>query len=154
MFLIYFLLWIIFNGRVTLEICVFGAVIAGALLAFSCKFVDYSLAKEVRIYKNIFLLLKYCRLLVVEIVRANVNAIHLIVTQKEEIEPALVHFHTDLRTRAGKAMLANAITLTPGTITVTLEGSEYTVHCLDESMAEGIRNSKFVEYIHRFEENA
>ncbi len=154
MFLTYFVLWIIFNGRFTLEIGLFGLAIAGALLAFSCKFVDYSLAKELRVYKNIFLFLKYCCLLVTEIVKANLNAIRMILTQKEEVEPALVSFHTQLKSQAGKAMLANAITLTPGTITVTLEGSEYTVHCLDESMAEGIRNSKFVEYIHRFEENA
>lgn len=153
MFLIYFVLWVIFNGRFTLEIGVFGLVIAGALMAFSCKFADYSLAKEVKIYKNSLLFLRYCRLLVTEIVKANVNAIHLILTQKEEIEPVLVRFHSRLQTRAGKAMLANAITLTPGTITVTLEGSEYTVHCLDESMAEGIGDSKFAEYIHRFEEN-
>ena len=43
MFLIYFLLWVIFNGRFTLEIGLFGLAIAGALLAFSCKFADYSL---------------------------------------------------------------------------------------------------------------
>ena len=35
MFLIYFLLWVIFNGRFTLEIGLFGLAIAGALLAFS-----------------------------------------------------------------------------------------------------------------------
>ena len=49
-------------------------------------------------------------------------------------------------------MLANAITLTPGTITVTLEGSEYTVHCLDESMAEGLQEGGFAAYIRKFEE--
>ena len=152
MFLTYFVLWIIFNGRFTLEIGQCGLAIAGALLAFSCKFVDYSLAKELRVYKNIFLFLKYCCLLVTEIVKANLNAIRMILTQKEEVEPALVSFHTQLKSQAGKAMLANAITLTPGTITVTLEGSEYTVHCLDESMAEGIQDSEFVKYILKFEE--
>ena len=151
MYLMYFLLWVIFNGRVTLEICLFGLAIAGVLLAFSCKFADYSLAKELRVYKNIFLFLKYCRLLVTEIVKANLNANRMILTQREEIEPALVSFHTELESQAGKAMLANAITLTPGTITVTLEGSEYTVHCLDESMAEGIQDSEFVKYIRKFE---
>ena len=40
MFLTYFVLWIIFNGRFTLEIGLFGLAIAGALLAFSCKFVS------------------------------------------------------------------------------------------------------------------
>ncbi len=151
MFLIYFLLWVIFNGRFTLEIGLFGLAIAGALLAFSCKFADYSLEKELRVYKNIFLFLKYCRLLVTEIVKANLNAIRMILTQREEIEPALVSFRTELKSQAGKAMLANAITLTPGTITVTLEGSEYTVHCLDESMAVGIQDSEFVTYIRKFE---
>ena len=152
MYLIYFLLWVIFNGSFTLEICFFGLAIATFLFVFSCKFMDYSLAKEKRFYKNIFLFLRYCWLLVREIARANVKVIHMILTQEEEIEPAVVHFQTDLKTPMGKALLANAITLTPGTITVTLEGSEYMVHCLDESMAEGINESEFVEYIRRFEE--
>jgi len=154
MYLIYFLLWVIFNGSFTVEICLFGLLIAAVLMAFSCKFMDYSLARERRFYRNIFLFLRYCCLLVREIVKANVNAIHMILTQKEEIEPVLVSFRSDLTTNAGKALLANAITLTPGTITVTLEGSEYTVHCLDESMAEGINESEFVTYIRKIEENA
>ena len=153
MFLVYFLLWIIFNGSITLEICLLGLVIAGALLAFSCRFMDYSYARERRVYRNVFLFLRYCRLLVTEIVRANVNAMRMILTQREEIQPALVSFHTDLKSQAGKALLANAITLTPGTITVTLEGAEYTVHCLDESMAEGIQDSEFVTYLRKLEES-
>lgn len=152
MFLIYFLLWIIFNGSITLEICLLGLVIAGALLAFSCRFMDYSLARERRVYRNAFLFLRYCRLLVTEIVKANLSAIRMILTQREEIQPVLVSFRTDLKSQVGKALLANAITLTPGTITVTLEESEYTVHCLDDSMAEGIQDSEFVTYIRKFEE--
>ncbi len=91
MFLIYFLLWIVFNGAVTLEICLFGLTIAGELLAFSCRFMDYSLARERRVYRNAFLFLRYCRLLVTEIVRANVNAMRMILTQREEIELSLIH---------------------------------------------------------------
>ena len=41
--------------------------------------------------------------------------------------------------------------MTPGTITVSLEDSKYTVHCLDETMAEGIQESEFIEYIRRLE---
>lgn len=152
MFLLYFLLWVIFNGRVTLEICLLGLGIAGALLAFSCRFMEYSLARERKVYRSIFLFPRYCRLLVTEIVKANVSAMRMILTQREEIEPALVSFCTDLKSQAGKALLANTITLTPGTITVTLETCEYTVHCLDESMAEGIQESAFVAYIRKFEE--
>lgn len=151
MYLIYFFLWIIFNGNFTLEICLLGLVIAAVLLAFSCKFMNYSLAKEWKLYRNLFLFLRYCWLLVREIIKANMSAMHMILTQKEEIEPVLVSFHSDLKTQMGKALLANAITLTPGTITVTLENAEYTVHCLDESMAEGIGEGELTECIRQFE---
>ena len=46
MYLLYFLLWVIFNGNFTLEICLLGIVIAGGIFAFTCKFMDYSVEKE------------------------------------------------------------------------------------------------------------
>lgn len=152
MYVIYFLLWIIFNGNFTLEICLFGLAVAALMLAFACKFMDHSLKKELRLYGKVFLFIRYVFVLVKEIVKANFGVIRLILTQKEEIQPALVSFDSDLKTASGKAFLANAITLTPGTITVSMEGSRYTVHCLDESMAEGMNDSVFVEYIRKLEE--
>ena len=152
MYLVYFLLWVIFNGNFTLEICIFGLVIAGLMLAFTCKFMDYSMKKEVSAYRKAFLFCRYVFVLVKEIVKANFSVIRLILTQKEEIEPVLATFRSDLKTAPGQAFLANAITLTPGTITVSLEASQYTVHCLDESMAEGMNDSVFVEYIRKLEE--
>lgn len=151
MYLLYFLLWVIYNGSFTLEICIFGLVIAAAVFAFTCKFMDYSVKQELKNYKKIFLFFRYVFVLVIEIVKANMGVIHMILTQKEEVEPVLVTFHSDLKTSAGKAFLANAITLTPGTITVSLEKSEYTVHCLDESMAEGMNESVFIDYIEKLE---
>ena len=79
------------------------------------------------------------------------SVIHMILSQREEVEPLLVSFHSDLKSTVGKAFLANCITLTPGTITVTLEESKYTVHCLDDSLAEGMQDSQFVEYIRQLE---
>lgn len=151
MYLLYFILWVIFNGNFTLEICLFGIVIAGAIFAFSCKFMDYSIEKEKHIWKKCFGLLHYCCVLVIEIVKANFAVIHLILSEKEEVEPALVSFDSDMKTTTGKAFLANAITLTPGTITVSLEGSRYVVHCLDEGMAEGMDRSVFVELLEDLE---
>lgn len=151
MYLLYFLLWVIFNGNFTLEIALFGIVIAAALFAFTCKFADYSIAKEKKLLRNAFRLLKYVIVLVIEIVKANFAVIHLILSEKEEAEPALVTFEADLHTPMGRAALANAITLTPGTITVLLEDNVYTVHCLDESLAEGIDESVFANMIKKCE---
>ena len=151
MYLLYFILWVIFNGRITLEICLFGIVIAGAVFAFTCKFMVYSIEKEKHILKKSMQMLHYICVLVVEIVKANFAVIHLILSEKEEIEPALVSFEAKMKTTTGKAFLANAITLTPGTITVSLEDSRYLVHCLDESMAEGMDDSVFVDLLEKME---
>ena len=114
MYVLFFLLWVIFNGKFTLEIAIFGLVIAAALLWFCCRFVDYSLEKEKKIYGKIFKFLGYVILLVKEILLANKTVMHLILTQKEEVQPMLVKFRCSLKTPGGRAFLANAVTLTPG----------------------------------------
>ncbi|MCI8639733.1 MAG: Na+/H+ antiporter subunit E [Coprococcus sp.] len=152
MYLLYFLLWVIFNGAFTLEICLFGLLISAAVFAFTCKFMDYSLEKEKRNMRKIFRFLRYIWVLVVEIVKANFTVIHMIISEREEIEPALVAFQSNMKTPAGRAFLANAITLTPGTITVMLEESDYLVHCLDESLAAGMDDSVFVELLSDLEQ--
>ena len=48
-------------------------------------------------------------------------------------------------------LLANSITLTPGTITVSVDGNRFTVHCLDKSLAVGLADSAFVKMLHEFE---
>ena len=146
MYLLYFVLWVAFAGAVTLEICIFGLVIAAAIFWFTCKFMDHSIEKELNYYKKSLKFIKYLFVLMNEIRKANVQTIQMILTKKE-VKPKLVNFTTDLQTEKGKVILANSITLTPGTITVSLEGSEYLVHCLDESMAPGMDKSVFVELI-------
>lgn len=153
MYLLYFLLWVIFNGNLTLEVCLFGVVVAAVMFAFSCKFMGYSIAKEKHILKKSLGFLRYAGVLVVEIIKANLAVIHMIFSQQEEPEPALVSFHSPMKTESGRALLADAITLTPGTITVSLENSEYVVHCLDESLAQGIDDSIFVQMLTELEQD-
>lgn len=154
MFLLYFALWIIFNGAITPEICLFGLGVAAVMFAFTCKFMDYSVAKEQQVIRRFFPLIRYIFVLVKEIVKANFTVIHMILSEKEEPEPALVHFTADMQTPTGRALLANAITLTPGTITVTLEDADYVVHCLDEGLAVGMDHSVFVELLEALEQPA
>lgn len=143
MFVLYFILWVVFNGQITLEICIFGILVAALLFAFACRYMDYSVKKELWVYRKVGKILQYAFTLVWEVVKANLGTVHLILTQREEIQPALVSFHSDLKSPVAQTLLANAITLTPGTITVSLENGDYTVHCLDESLAEGMDKSVF-----------
>ena len=151
MFILFFLVWIIFNGAITVEITIFGLIISAAMYAFVCKFMDYNVKKDIAYGKRIFRILQYICVLVWEIVKANFAVIKLIISSRCELEPVLVRFKTDLKTRQARVILANSITLTPGTITVTLEGDEYVVHCLDKELAKGMNHSVFVELLEKLE---
>ncbi|MBQ6843216.1 MAG: Na+/H+ antiporter subunit E [Agathobacter sp.] len=152
MYVLFFLAWIIFNGNITLEIVIFGVVIAAVMFVFMCKFMDYSLKKEVNVYKKSVWFLAYIILLLREIIKANLAIIPKILTVEEEMEPCLVKFRTSLKSDFTRMLLANSITLTPGTITVALEGDEYTIHCLDTSLAQGLENSDFEKALVRLDE--
>jgi len=154
MLLLFFLVWIVFNGRITVEITLFGIAISGLMLAFLCRFMDYSLSAELRLYRLVPPFCKYVALLVKEIVVANLTVCRMILTRKEVMEPVIVRIHTDLKTETARVILANSITLTPGTITVSLTGQELLVHCLDESLAEGLENSEFVRLLRDMEKEA
>ena len=151
MYLIFFLIWVIFNGQFTPEIAVFGLIIAGLMYAFICKFMGYKPRADIIMAKKFFYLIQYVFILVKEIVKANFAVIRMITSSRYELEPAVVRFKTDLKSAPARIMLANSITLTPGTITVSLTGDEYVVHCLDKSLAEGINSSMFVTLLRRLE---
>ncbi len=152
MYLLFLLAWIIFNGNITLEITIFGVVIAAVMLAFMCKFMDYSLKKELNVYRKSIYFLAYVILLIREIVKANLAIIPRILTIEEEMDPVIVKFRTSLKSDFTRMLLANSITLTPGTITLSLEEDEYTIHCLDSTLAEGLENSDFEKALKKLDE--
>lgn len=152
MYLILFCVWLILNGKVTLEICIFGIAISAALFYFICHFMDYSIRKELLLYRLAPFGVRYFWELVKEIVKANVCVLKIITSPELQPEPALVYFEAHFKTGLSKVLLANSITLTPGTITVAVEGDRYCVHCLDRELSEGIENSVFVELLREMEE--
>ena len=152
MYVLFFLLWIIFNGRVTMEIVLFGLVISAALYWFICNFMDFSPKKEIGYLKKSGYLLQYLYHLVKEIILANFATIKQICSAGRVVEPVLIEFETHFKSDTSRFLLANSITLTPGTITVAVDGDKFIVHCLDKTMAEGIESSVFVKLLEKIEE--
>lgn len=152
MFFVFLTLWIIFNGKITVEICLSGIVAAGVLYAFICRFMDYSVKKDVAILSRVPLILHFLFVLVREIAKANFATIRMIMTTRYELEPVMITVKTRLKTKPARVALANSITLTPGTITVSLEEDRILVHCLDKDFSEGIGDSVLVKLLERIEE--
>jgi len=64
-------------------------------------------------------------------VKANFNVARIVLTPSLPINPGIVEFDTKLTNEYAKMVLANSITLTPGTFTVDVVGSRFYIHWLD-----------------------
>ena len=151
MYLLFFFFWVMLNVKLTLEIALFGIAISALMYVFICRFAGYSVQKDFMIVRKLPLIIQYCVVLFVEIVKANLVMVKYLLSPHIMAEPALIRFRTDLKTPTARVLLANSITLTPGTITVEMADGEYTVHCYDKSMGEGIEDSVFVRLLRRLE---
>jgi len=151
MFLLLFALWVIFNGKINLEIAIFGVVLSAAVYAFSCAFLGYSFKKDLSAFRRIGSALRYLGLLIAEIVKSNLALIRVVYSLDAEVKPQLVTFKTPLK-GAYRSVLADSITVTPGTISVHLEEDKLTVHCLDKSFAEGIEDTEFQKQLLQMQE--
>ena len=152
MFIVYFALWVILNGKWTTEIGVFGLAFAAVLYAFSCRFMGYGFKKDLHYLRRLPTTICYGATLLAEIFKANVTVMKMILDKNFEPKPQLVHFESGLVELRHRVALADSITLTPGTITCQLKGDHYLVHCLDEAMVDGLDNGVFVERLSRMEE--
>ncbi len=65
-----------------------------------------------------------------EIVEANVEVARLIVDPDLPVRPRMICVHANQKTELGRVILANSITLTPGTVSVDLQGDRIWVHAL------------------------
>ncbi|MBD5552447.1 MAG: Na+/H+ antiporter subunit E [Lachnospiraceae bacterium] len=151
MFILLLLIWFIFNGKITLELTVLGVILCAGIYFFMCKFMDYSFEKDIALMRRGLFFLYYIWVLIVEIVKANIQVMHFVLTDREIAEPVIVSYKTRLKTRVGRVILSNSITLTPGTITISLEEDELTIHCLDKSMAEGMEDLIFEKLLETME---
>ncbi len=151
MFILLFALWLILNGRITLEICIFGVIIAALIYLFMCKFMNFSIKKDLRLMRNVGYGIVYFFVLLKEIFVSNFKVMAIIINKNIPIKPAMTEVRIDLKTRMAKTILANSITITPGTITVKIEGHVFIVHCLSEEMIEGIEDSLFMKLLRKME---
>ena len=152
MFFVFFILWMVFNGRWSLEVIWIGALISALLCWFCYRFLGYRPVKILRALKRIPGVLAYGVALLTEIVRANLQLTRILLRRHTEIKPQLVTFQTSLHSQTARTLLANSITLTPGTITVFATKDELTVHCLDQVFAEGLKDSDFQRRLSTLEE--
>ena len=151
MFIVLLIIWFVLNGRFTVEITLYGIGVSAAVYFVLCKLTNFSFKKDIKFCKNIGLIFAYFAVLLKEIFLSNANIVKVIFERKKTPTPEIVHLHLGIKSKFLNTLVANSITLTPGTITVDLEGDHFIVYCLDKTMIEGFENSTLVKLARKME---
>lgn len=152
MYILLFCFWLLLNGKITAEILLIGLVITAAMGFLESRLFGYGISSEVKLLRKAPVFFAYIVVLLWEILKAGWVVSRDILFRRYVVTPTLVTFQTDLKSDFGRFLLANSITLTPGTITVEVEENRLTVHCLDKSMLDTSEDSVFQRWIRKLED--
>lgn len=134
-------LWLLMSGHY--DAFHIGAGVASALLVTAVNFRlnkfffirdDLCQSAPIRVRR----LFVYIPWLLWQIVVSSIQVAAVVLHPRMPADPALIRFRTRLPTVASRVILANSITLTPGTLTVELDGDAFFVHALTDVSFTGI----------------
>ena len=142
-FLLLFGIWIVFSGQFDAFHLALGLISTALVTAISSNFffADRSRGTRTRIREIIRLPWYLCWMLY-QILLSNLHILKLALSPGDlpEVQPRLVRIKTELKTDFAKWFLANSITLTPGTITIDIEGDELLIHSISEATTTGVKD--------------
>ena len=136
MFFLLFLTWILLNGRVNIEVVLTGAAVSAALTWLARK--------------TLHLRPWGVRRLIWRLPRVFLRRV--LSPRKRQGGGQLVWYDCGLEEMGTRLVLANSITLTPGTITVGLKGKRICVYALDGEFSKDLPQSGFSKRLKRWEE--
>ncbi|MBN2639481.1 MAG: Na+/H+ antiporter subunit E [Bacteroidales bacterium] len=124
------LVWIMFTSTFAVQEVVIGAIVTMfislmSISMFTCC--TLKLLSPVRI----FWMLYYFVVFLIALVKANLDVARRVLSPSLPINPGVVKFKTKLTTNYSKMVLANSITLTPGTLTIDVIDDTFYIHWID-----------------------
>lgn len=128
-FIVLYILWIAMAG-VALEELIAGAAVTliVSYIIRNMSIYDYSVGIVMATLKFIFL---YLPLFIWKLILANIALAKIVLNPKLPINPGFVRIKTGLSGDVSRLILANSITLTPGTLSVDVEEDELLIHWVD-----------------------
>lgn len=99
--------------------------------------------------RQLIALLRYLAAFVVTVFRAALHVARVVLAPALPIQPRMVVCHTRLQQRAARIAFALSVSLTPGTLTVDIDGAAFLVHCLDEESARRLLDGELERQVAR-----
>lgn len=142
-----FVFWFILSGKLEAKYLILGLVSAALVTFVTQDLLEPEKTRRKKSpsptpLKRAGKVVSYWVWLSYEIIKANLQVAHLVLHPKLPIDPGLLRFRTRLQSKLGHIVLANSITLTPGTITVDLTDGTYLVHALVPEAAGSLLEAK------------
>ncbi|ERK56942.1 putative Na(+)/H(+) antiporter subunit E1 [Gemella bergeri ATCC 700627] len=141
------ILWMFFSGNYNLEYFFVGYFwVMVVLFIFRKILFKFSIGKQLY-YIYAYKWLKLIVIFLVELLKADINVLKMMFRKDLDVNPVIFEYKLTIKKNWQITLLANMITLTPGTLTVNVGYNNKTlfVHCLDtdniEEEIEGIKNS-------------
>lgn len=135
------LFWLILIPRYTVENIVAGLLVCWGALWFSSELLIEQEQASIYSKKGIVLYFRYVYHLVIEIVKANIDVAKIVLSKNMDIQPHFFKVPLHIKKDLNKVIYANAITLTPGTLSVDMDENFILVHALTNAAANGIEGS-------------
>lgn len=133
-----FLFWLLITWRLHWQHLIVGAICSYAVAAFNRDMLFKPEERPLYLSSTIGKWFTYFYLLVVAIFKANWDVAKIVLRPKLDISPGFVKYKTKVAKPLNRVILANSITLTPGTLTVEVEEDLYVVHAITRGCAEDV----------------
>ncbi len=146
-FIILFAFWLALTFTVEPGFLIVGAVLTVVVVALTSG--KYPRREWLLDPVRLAFLVAYIPYFLYYCVKANLDVAYRVMHPDVPIRPGIVKVRTDLTSNLGKTFLANSITLTPGTLTVDVVGSDLYVHWINVTTDDPVKQT--AEIVARFE---
>ena len=142
--------WILITWNFSVQELATGAVVSLAVALFSARFFIHEKAFWLFNPVKFFGLIAYVFIFLWELIKANVDVAKRCYGGCKNVNPGIVKIPADVKSAYGRAMLANSITLTPGTITMDVAEEEdgqlyYYIHWIDAAVPGGAEAGEMIK---------
>jgi Multisubunit Na+/H+ antiporter, MnhE subunit len=148
-FCLCFVFWLLLTWSFTAQEMIAGAVVSLAVALFASRFFIHENAFWLFNPLKLGALIAYVFIFLRELVKANVDMARRCFGGCKEVNPGIVKVPVDLNGDYAQAMLANSITLTPGTITLDIAEQEgktwYYIHWIDVAETDRVKAGKLIK---------
>lgn len=152
LFVIYVLFWLVLAENFNIESLAIGVLICLGVFIFNKDLLTKHKKSKYLLMANVKYAVLYIWILIKEIFKSNFHVAKIVLSPKLNISPTIVTITTNLKSDFDKTILANSITLTPGTLTLDMTEDKLIIHCLEKESIKDLQNSSFENILLKKEE--